>query len=732
MSGLRLFPVLVAFLVTWARIQALAVPYGGLKPAPYYSEIAQRFAGRFPRKHLTRLSLDDTVSSRTCTNYLSSLDYDRVYFLESDIVRFEKDQLNLDDALKNGDVSFAYEVFEVFRDRVRNRNQYISRLLEKDFELNQKESYRWRRKNAPWPKDEAEWNEIWRKKIKNEYVQRVVAAEVHENVAVGDVEVNTEGQDEIPDLSHGTQVKDAPVSPEDFIRERYKQFLTAIDDSDSEWVLERYLSAFAHSYDPHSLYMSPSAVENFDIQMKLSLVGIGALLRAEDGAAKVERIIVGGPADRDKREKRLRPGDKIIAVAQDGCDPVDILHCPLYKIVKLIRGEKGSRVILTVIPASDPTGSSTKQVDLVRDEVKLEEQAAKLKISQVKGSEGVALNLGVITIPAFYASMTARSVGEPGYRSSSYDVGNLLKNMKQMGAEGLVLDLRNNGGGSLPEAVKMTGHFIDMGPVVQVKERRGIRVLSDRDPNAVYSGPMVVLVNRLSASASEILAGALQDYGRAVIVGDSKTHGKGTVQTILGLGNDTRLGSIKVTSWIFYRISGNSTQRKGVSPDIVISSAVDRMEFDENFLPNAIEWSKANKAEYSPSGDLSSVIPALKVTSARRRVENPDLAAYAKLLSHVNLVSKREELPLNIIERKKLARTEKELSDLQSELTPGEDNAAQSEQKGKRDVVLAESLKILADLVALQKKGPEPNAEQVTSNNKDPVQVIAEWLKNKL
>jgi len=712
------------FLVTWSTLIALSAAPTPLTSEPHYANIAKLFALQFPREHLTRLPMDDMISSRTWTNYLASLDYDRVYFLASDIARLNMDELNLDDKLKKGYVAFAYEVFDLFKERVRNRCEYVNLLLDRGFDLEKNEFYKWNRKNASWPRDENELNEIWHKKIKNEYLQRVVARAL----AAEPQEKETKDQkSEARDQSSDLDEKNADLlSPEEFIRKRYSQFLTVLEDSDSEFVLQKYLSAFSHAYDPHSDYMSPSSVDDFDIQMKLSLVGIGALLKSEDGAATVVRIIPGGPADHDKR---LKPGDKIIAVAQGDEPPVDVLHWPLYKTVDHIRGKKGTKVVLTIIPASDPTGSTTRQIDLIRDEVKLEEQAAKSKIEQVTGNDGVTRQLGIITLPAFYANVRVRSMNSPGYLSSAHDVENILKEMNEKGVEGILLDLRNNGGGFLPEAVSMTGLFITTGPTVQVMEKYGGKVLYDEDQGISYSGPLVVLVNRLSASASEIVAGALQDYGRAVIVGDSKTHGKGTVQAILEMGRDTKLGSVKITSAIYYRISGGSTQLKGISPDIVVASPFDYMEFGEDFLPNPVEWSKINAVPYSPVVDLSPVISVLRKNSIERRAADPHFAAYTKLIDRFCAVSKIEELSLNLNKRIELAKTEKELYDLQREVSTADEDRPKDDNDAGPDLVLNEALNILFDLAAMRKEEPACASHSTEPTEKTLMDAMLEWLR---
>ena len=488
------------------------------------------------------------------------------------------------------------------------------------------------------------------------------------------------------------------LTPEEFIKERYAQFLGILEDSDSKWVLQKYLSAFARSYDPHCDYMSPETSEDFDIDMKLSLVGIGAMLRPEDGTAKIVSLVPGGPADSDTSKNHLRPGDKIIGVGQGNEEIVSIRHWPLYKAVRIIRGKKGSKVVLKVIPATDPSGSTTKKVVLIRDEVKLEAREAKSKIKTVDDVDGTAYKLGVIELPAFYADMQGRRAN-PNYKSSSRDISKILREMREKDVDGIVLDLRNNGGGSLIEAVMMTGLFIKSGPTVQVRERRNISILPDNNPTIAYSGPLVVLVNRLSASASEILAAALQDYGRAVIVGDSKTHGKGSVQTILRMNRDASMGKLKVTNALFYRISGGSTQLRGVKPDIVVSSPYDFMEFGEDFLPNPMEWSTIRTAIYSPFGDLTDIIPEVAELSKKRRETDGPFIAYTKLLKRIEVASSEESLSLNLETRRSKATAEKELLDIQNKLMEqGQDDDEAN------DIVETEALNILVDLIRATEK----------------------------
>jgi carboxyl-terminal processing protease len=440
--------------------------------------------------------------------------------------------------------------------------------------------------------------------------------------------------------------------------------------------------------------MSPSSAEDFDINMKLSLVGIGALLRPDEGTARIVRIIPGGPADKDGR---LEAGDRIIAVAEGGKEPVSIMHWPLYKAVRLIRGEKDSKIVLTVIPASDRSGTRTRKIDLIRDEVKLEEQAAKGEVKEIDPGNGETRRLGVITLPDFYADFKATSKNEKDARRASSDVKRLINELMLEGIEGLVLDLRNNGGGSLVESIETAGLFISSGPIVQVKERNGVQVLPDADPEINYEGPMIVLVNRLSASASEILAAALQDYKRAIIVGDKQTHGKGTVQTLISLPGDRR-GSLKLTTAGFYRINGGSTQLKGVTPDIIIPSYLDVMDLGEDSLEHALPWDTIRPAMYRAETGLTELVPLLSEQSKERIAGSGEFQAYLAKRERLKERYETKTVSLSLEARIAEAEAEKELDDIQSGVFLDEEN-----KDKKKDIVLGETLHILSDMIDLKK-----------------------------
>ena len=675
-----------------------------LQPEPQQTRAAKLLAVSMPLRHLTREPMDDSVSTNALDIFLDMLDFEHVYFMAGDVAAFRATEKELDDQLRDGDLEFAFRVFNLYKTRVANRVAYVRELLEGGFDLEAEEEYPWKRRDAAWAPDEVAWNDLWRRKIKNEYVGRTVAQQI------GQDEGAAMGAADADEATNTASAADTQLTPAEQIRKNYERFLTIVQDNDANWLVERYLNAFTHAYDPHSDYLSPSGAEDFEIGMKLSLQGIGALLSSDDGAAKVERLIPGGPAERDGR---LKPGDRIIAVAQGEAAAVDVLHWPLQRTVRLIRGEKGSKVVLTVIPAADTTGSTITRIDLVRDEVKLEEQAAKSEVRAQVGPDGLERKIGIITLPEFYADL--RGQGERGEeaRSCSRDVARLLQDMAQQGVEGVVLDLRNNGGGSLSDAIQMTGLFIAGGPVVQVKDQRRVQTLSDPNPDVTYTGPVVVLVNRLSASASEILAGALQDYGRALIIGDSKTHGKGTVQTLSYLNAaNTNMGSLKVTTASFYRIAGGSTQLRGIESDIVIPSPFDTMEIGEDQLPHAMGWTRVEPAFFDPSGDAREVLPMLKARSEARRGSDPRFNTYTNLLARLAERQRSTNISLNLKTRLTLALNEK---DLQKQLEASGETAG-ADGKKKSDLVLDESLQVLCDWISLREEGRAAGAAHALPN----------------
>ncbi|MDF7800286.1 carboxy terminal-processing peptidase [Pontiellaceae bacterium B1224] len=671
-------------------------------------KISRTVAYSLPVFHLNEWEMNEGISTNAFNLFINSLDPARSYFLQSDIDAFSEDADSLHKRLRKGDIEFARQVYEVLMERIENRIVFAEQQLEKGFDINVQEDFLWDRKNAPWAQNEAEWDDIWRKRLKNEYIARLVSKEVYDSEETNAVETvssnavataETESSNTVAEVEYDEELEDANLSPEEFILQRYKQFQLTMESFDEEMLLQRYLSSFSLVYDPHSDYMSPSSVEDFDINMKLSLVGIGAMLRPDEGTARIVRIIPGGPADQDGR---LKAGDKIVAVAQGDEEPVSILHWPLYKAVRLIRGELDTTVVLTVIPASDRSGSRTKKIDIVRDEVKLEEQAAKSEVKELDLGDGQMRRLGVITLPDFYADFNATSKNMKDARRASTDVRNLIRDLMREGIEGLILDLRNNGGGSLVEAIEISGLFISSGPIVQVKENKGVQVLPDADPTVEYDGPMIVLVNRLSASASEILAAALQDYKRAIIVGDSQTHGKGTVQTLMPLGD--RKGSLKLTTAGFYRINGGSTQLKGVTPDIIIPSYLDVMDLGEDSLEHALPWDNVRPAMYRAGKGFEKQIPVLSEQSTERLEANEEFQVFLTRRDRLKERFETKTVSLSLADRLAEAEAEKELDDIQSGAFLADED---EDEAAAPDLILDETLAILSDMIDMNRLGTE-------------------------
>jgi len=676
--------ILVLFISISTALFCRADAPAVLEPRPDHAEIARLLSKRLPETHITHKVMNDEVSARAWNNYLTMLDREHVFFLKADIDAFAANKSKLDDQLIAGDLSFAFQVFNIFKERIKNRCEYVQKLLDKGLNVDEDETYTWNRENAPWPRDEKERDEIWRKRIKNEYVQMIVESRL------------TEKKDQ----------KVPPADPLKTIGKNYSQLSKRIEKSDAELVMERYLCAFTHAYDPHCEYMTPDSVDEFDIAMKLSLGGIGAVMSTEDSGTgcKVTKINPDSPSGRDTREIRLRAGDRIIAVAQGDEPPVDVTSLPLYKIVRLIRGKKGTKVVLTVISDSDPSGNTTRKIDLIRDEVKIEDGSASFKIKQAKGTDGVDRKLAVINLPGFYGDAKGAASHKANAKSCSKDVEKILREIKKQGADGIILDLRHNGGGSLMEAILMTGLFIESGPVVFVMEDTGSpKLLGDTASHLLYSGPLIVLVDRLSASASEVVAGALQDHGRGMIVGDSKTHGKGSVQTFLNIGTNSKAGSIKVTNSLYYRITGSSTQLKGVTADIILPSFLDSLKTGEDFLPDALEWTMIRPCRFKPFADMGPLVRDVEEKSIKRRNADKSFIAYTNTLGRLEAINKMEEVPLKLDKRLEFAKTQKELRKMQES---GEESAEGEEKKDvkkkeKNDIVLNETLNILADLATI-------------------------------
>ena len=553
--------------------------------------------------------LDDKLASSLLERYLELLDADRSLFLQSDVAGFAAHRGNLaNDIRLMGDTRLAHVVFARYLERLGQRAAFVEDTLRTDaFDFTGDAVYVLDREHAARPIDLAAARELWRLRLRFEYLQEKLAGKDSLQIATT-------------------------------LRRRIERQLQAMQQERRDAVLETYLSALANVYDPHSDYMGRQQLGEFDIAMSLSLIGIGARLMSEEGHCKIVELVPGGPAE---RSGLLHPGDRIVAVAQAGAEPVDIIDLPLARAVALIRGKKGSVVNLTIIPAAAGDDSVRVVIPLVRDEVRLDDQRAKSTIVDLPRTDGSTVRLGVIDLPSFYATAASAVSADGGGSaavpaSATVDVALLLKKLKDENVQGVVLDLRRNGGGSLDEAIDLTGLFISRGPVVQTRGPAGeIEVGSDSDPSVAYHGPLLVLTSRFSASASEILAGALQDYGRAVIAGDSSTFGKGTVQTVMRLApmmdrSGMRYlhdpGALKVTIRKFYRPSGASTQLAGVVPDIVLPSLTGRSDVGESVLGNPLPWDTVPSSDYDYLNLVDPHLHSLREASARRVANSRDFA----------------------------------------------------------------------------------------------------------
>jgi carboxyl-terminal processing protease len=602
---------------------------------PTLSTEAQALVTLLENAHYNRGAVHSDDYKEVIPEFMKALDTQHLFFLEPDRVAFSNRfgnnvYYNVDYL---GKIDSAYEIFYVYDDRVTSRIGWIFGELKKDFDFTGTDTYRIDRSNSQWPASSAEADELWRKRLKLEMLSELLNKKTLEQAR-------------------------------DVVRKRYERMLKNVGETEGSELAELFLTTIAGLYDPHSTYFSADTYEDFGIQMKLQLVGIGAMLGTEDDMCVVREIVPGGPADLNRQ---LKPNDKIIAVAQNDAEPVEIIGMKLRKIVDMIRGSKGTRVRLIVQPSSATDSSARKEIVITRDVVKLDSARARAAVFQVPGADGKTVPLGVITLPAFYGN------GDEGdtdgdKASASEDVAKLIVQLKQAGIQGLVLDMRHNGGGFLSEAIELAGLFIHKGPVVQVKDYEGeVQVDSDKAESLCYDGPMAVLVDRFSASASEIVAGALQDYGRAVVIGDNSTHGKGSVQTVVEMKrfapqlakSDAKTGAAKITIQKFYLPDGSSTQLKGVVSDIVLPSVDQYLPIGESDLPHALVWDKIRTSSFHGTPIDRRVLERLHLLSAERQANLPEFAYVRKYVDWFKDRQAQKLVLLNLVER----RTQKEADD---------------------------------------------------------------------
>jgi carboxyl-terminal processing protease len=661
-------------------------------------------------RHYSKHAYDDSFSAQHLDNYIDSLDSSKMFFLASDIADFEQYRNVMDDQLREGKLDAGFAIFNRFHERLQKRLEHLIATLPEAvaaMDFSKDESISLDMENRKWAKDEAELDDRWRKQLKNQVLSLKLADKPANEI--------------VPTLE-----------------KRYQSQLKSVKQYNSQDVFQIYANSLAELYDPHTNYLSPRSTENFNINMSLSLEGIGAVLQMEDEYTKVTSLVAKGPAD---KQGELHPADRIVAVGQGTEGPMeDVIGWRLDEVVELIRGPKDTVVRLEVIPAKSKSTDERRVITITRNKVKLEEQAAQKKVLEIPAGDQM-IKVGVIDIPAFYIDFDAMRRGEKDYKSTTRDVKLLLEELQNEGVDGIVIDLRNNGGGSLQEANDLTGLFIEYGPTVQIRHSSR-RVWRDgkRLKGPYYDGPLVVLVNRLSASASEIFAGAMQDYQRAIIVGD-RSFGKGTVQTLIPLTE----GQLKITESKFYRISGESTQHRGVVPDVEFPSIYNTEEIGESALDNALNWDHISPIRHNNYGDLPAILPALQSQFLQRSGNNPDFVYLEDQVELAEQTREIKELPLkesarialrdsqeakalNIENKRRKARGEEPLASLERDDDDEESDAfgdsaeidvadnTDGDETDDDDVLLDEAGHVLVDSLLLKQQGFAINQEKKLVN----------------
>ena len=622
------------------------VAQGG--PRTNDAKTAEMVARMVEKLHVSQKKLNDATSEALFKKYLSDLDPMKLYFLQSDIDQLARYRTKLDDLVLEGNTDFAYVAFDMYLKRLSERLAMAQRLIDSDFDFTIDESISTETKDLPWAKTEAEINERWRKRIKYDVLSLKLDAAAEDAKAK-----DAAAKPPQTDAEKMMQIRER-------LHKRYHNVEVIARQTDDSEKLELYLSALTHTFDPHSAYMSPNTLEDFRISMELSLEGIGAALRTEDGYVTVAEVVPGGAAEKDGR---LKAGDKIIGVAQQGeTEFTDTVEMKLTHVVRLIRGNAGTGVRLQVKTAE----GDIKVYDLTRQKIELKSSAVRGEIIDTGERIGDrSYRVGVVHIPSFYRDFRGAQSGTEDFKSTSRDVLAVLKDFRTKGGvDGIVVDLRYNGGGALAEAIEVTGLFIDKGPIVQVKEPDGnIRTHDDVDPAVYYNGPLVVLCNRLSASASEIFAGAIKDYGRGIVIGDTTTHGKGTVQNVMDvpprflafLNTDDKPAALKLTIQQFYRVNGDSTQNIGVPSDVILPSMFDHLDLGEQFLDNALPFSRIKPAAFRAVAGLveSGQTRTLRERSAARVAADPEFLKLQKEI--VRFIDRKADKSISLNEQTRLA-----------------------------------------------------------------------------
>jgi len=650
-----------------------------IEPENHFTIENQLITTMLSRYHYKEFKLDDSLSSLMFDKYIKTLDYSKVYFYQSDIDSFEKERYLFDDYLLAGNIQPFFDIFNLYEQRLVERMEYVDTILTRGFDFTLPDSLEISRENSNWVKSLSEMDNLWNLRIKSDALSLYLTGKDEEAIKTN-------------------------------LHKRYDNFTQALYQYNSEDVFQLAMDSYTTSVDPHTDYLSPITSDNFKIDMSLSLEGIGARLMTEDGYTKVVEIIPGGPAF---QSKLIDVDDRIIAVAQgtDG-EFVDVVGWRITDVVQLIRGPKETTVRLQLLRAKDGATAKPEEITLVRDKVKLEDQAAKKKIIDVNNN-GISYKIGVIDIPKFYTDFEGTREGDNNAKSTATDVRALLEELKQEKVDGVIIDLRNNGGGALSEAIDVTGLFIENGPVVQVKNTDGyVEVDKDVDPTIVYNGPLAVLVNRFSASASEIFTAAIQDYGRGIIVGE-QTYGKGTVQNLIDLNRVARssgeqYGQLKLTIAKYYRINGGSTQNLGVIPDIVFPSYIDAHEFGESSEISALPWDQIAPSNYQLYSNLNPIIPELNSLSEKRIKDDIE---FQFLIDDINSYNKSKDknyisLNANVRKQEKEAKEEKEFERENERreikglklLDKGE---VPEKSEDEKDIYLNETAMIVTDMINL-------------------------------
>jgi len=692
----RLLNILLAFTLAFS---GAVLADQALAPLPDEPRLAHLSAELLSRYHYRHLGVDDALSAQVFDGFLKRLDGEKVIFLQSDIDRFKDARTGLDDAILGEDLSIPFAIYNLYQQRMAERLDYARSLLKKGFDFTKKESYTLSRKDSSWAKSADELNDLWRKRVKNEWLRLRLAGKDGKHIAT-------------------------------ILDRRYKTALRRISQLNSEDAFQSFMNAYAMAVDPHTNYFGVRASEDFDISMSLSLVGIGAVLYEKDDYTTIRELIPGGAA---VRSGKLKPGDRIVGVGQGRNGPVeDIVGWRLDDAVARIRGKEDTIVVLDILPAGAGEDGKHKLVPLVRKKITLAQQSASKSIIEVKDGK-VMRRVGVITLPGFYEDFAAHAKGDKDYKSASRDVAKLLAELKGEKVDAVLVDLRNNGGGSLSEAVALTGLFIDKGPVVQQRASSGkVSVLSDEDPGVAWDGPLGVLINHGSASASEIFAAAIQDYGRGVVIG-VPSFGKGTVQQIINLDKVARnskpqFGEIKMTIAEFFRINGGSTQLRGVTPDVSFPSSSSVDDFGESSYDNALPWSQIQAADFRPAGNLSIILPQLIASHKKRISHDREFRYLQEDIAEFDRLRKENAISLNEADRRKL-RQEQEAREKARQLERGKngsdvtdapeddgmlpsernlsaDLAREKARKNARDIWLNEAAHIVSDEAGILRARP--------------------------